>query len=77
LAYFLFLFAPGTISLQRDANGIQQILVTEWLGNEFDCPSLHGANTHWNVAVASDKHYRNMNISSRKLALTIEPAQST
>jgi len=56
--YFLLLFTSGTISLQCDANSIQQILIAEWLGEEFDCPSLHSANTHWNVAVAGEKDYR-------------------
>jgi hypothetical protein len=76
LRYFLLLFPSVTISLQCDANSIQQVLVAEWLGQEFDCPCLESANTHWNVAVAGDKDYRNANISRCKLALTIESAQS-
>jgi|GEM_PF-4448305 len=34
---FFLLFAPGTISLQSDANSIQQVLVAEWLGKKFAC----------------------------------------
>jgi hypothetical protein len=55
--------AHGLISLQSDANCIEQILVTEWLSEEFDCPSLHRASTHGNVAMTGDKNYRDTNVS--------------
>src|SRR5690349_9304138 len=51
----LLLVAPSPISFQCDTNSIQEILITAWLRKEFDRPSLHGANTHWNVAVTGDK----------------------
>src|SRR6266852_2757997 len=76
LRYLFLLFAPGTISLQCDANGIQQILVAGWLSKKFDCSSLHRPNSHWNVAVAGDKDYWNTNVSRCKLALKIESTQS-
>src|SRR5262249_26425824 len=72
--YFFFLFAPRTILLQRDANGIEQILVAEWLSQEFNRPSLHSANAHRNVPVAGDKDYRDANVSFRKLLLKIKAA---
>src|SRR5580692_7306298 len=52
------LFTPHTISLQCYSNSVQQILVTKWLGEEFDRPGLHGANTHGNITVASQKNDR-------------------
>src|SRR5258708_9427160 len=70
------LFTSGTISVQCDPNSIQQILVAERLGEEFDCPSLHSANTHWDVPVAGQKDYRDTNFSRCKLPLKIEATQS-
>jgi hypothetical protein len=74
-SYFFLLFPAVTISLQCDANSIQQVLVAKWFGQEFDCPRLHSANTHRNDAVGGDKDYRNTNVSRCKLALIIESAQ--
>src|SRR5215469_13808736 len=76
LRYFFLLFAPDTISFKCDANGIEQILVAEWLRKEFDCPGLYSVNTHWDVAVGCDKYDRNLNVSCCKLALKIESTQS-
>src|SRR5579863_791949 len=72
---FFILFTSGTISLQGDANSVQQILVAERFGEEFDSPGLHGANTHWNVAVAGEKDDGYANVSSCKLALKVESTQ--
>src|SRR5580693_6202422 len=73
--YFFLLFTSATIPLQCDANSIQQILVAKRLGEEFDSSSLHGTNTHWNVAVAGEKDYGNTNVSRCKLALKVESTQ--
>jgi hypothetical protein len=74
--YLFILFTSGTISLQCDANGIQQILIAEWLGEKFDGSSFHSADTHGNVAMAGDKDYRNTGVSGCELALKIESTQS-
>ena len=73
--YIFLLFTSATIPLQCDANSIQQILVAKRLGEEFDSSSLHGTNTHWNVAVAGEKDYGNTNVSRCKLALKVESTQ--
>src|SRR5262245_38701521 len=74
---FLFLFTPGAVPLQCEMNRIQEIQVAERLGQEFDCPRFHCADAHRNVTVAGNEHYRNTNVSRRKLALKIQSAQST
>src|SRR5271168_2980872 len=61
--YIFIPFTPGTISLQCDANSIQQILIAEWLSEKFDGSSFHSADTHWNVAVAGEKDDRNTSVS--------------
>jgi len=40
---------------QRLLDGIQQILMTEWLGEKFNCPRLHGPHGHGNVPMRGDK----------------------
>src|SRR5208283_4907616 len=45
--YFFLLFTSGPILLQCDTNSVQEVLIADRLGEEFDRPSLHGANTHW------------------------------
>src|ERR1700733_15961564 len=74
--YVCVLFASGTISVQCDANSIQQILIAEWLGEKFDGSSFHSADTHGNVAVAGEKDDRNTSVSRCELALKIESTQS-
>src|SRR5271163_1598262 len=76
VGYFFLLFTPGTILLQCDTNSVQQILVADRLGEELHRTSLHGANTHWNVAVAGAKTYGVTNVSCRQLTLNIDATQS-
>src|SRR5262252_2729109 len=37
-----FIFSPLAITVQRSPNGVQQILLSKWLGEELDCSCLHG-----------------------------------
>ena len=76
IRHFLLLFAPGTIPIKCDANSIEKILVSKWLGKKFDRSGFHSTNAHGNVAVAGKKNYGDTNVSRRKLALKIESAQS-
>src|SRR6267154_2767734 len=59
---FFLPFAAGTI------------LIPKWFRQEVDCPRLHGANTHWDVAVTRHKNDRDLAISRFELTLQIEPA---
>src|ERR1700756_4974490 len=74
--YIFILFTSGAISLQCDANSIQQILIAEGLGEKFDGSSFHSADTHGNVAVAGEKDYRNTSFFRCELALKIESTQA-
>src|SRR5579863_2521322 len=74
--YFFLLFTSGPILLQCDTNSVQEVLIADRLGEEFDRPSLHGANTHWNIAVASEKDYGDTNVSRCQLTLNIDATQS-
>jgi len=37
---------PGHVPFQRELNGIQQILITQWLGEEFNGARLLGPHRH-------------------------------
>jgi hypothetical protein len=55
-------------------NGIQQILIAEWLGEEFNGARFLSAHRHGDIAVARDKNDRNVHVGRSQLALKIEPA---
>src|SRR5690348_7097001 len=58
--YFFLPFTSFAVFRQGDANSIQQILVAEWFGEEFNGSSLHSSNTHGNIAVAGDEDDRHI-----------------
>src|SRR5579863_10091028 len=74
--YFFLLFTSGPVLLKCDTNSVQQILIADRLGEEFDRPSLHGANTHRNVPVAGEKDYGDTDVSRCQLTLNIDATQS-
>src|ERR1700745_3960668 len=76
IRHFLVVFAPGAVPVKCQANSIQKLLVTKWLGKKFDCSGFHSTNARGNVAVAGNKNYWDTNVSRRKLSLEIESAQS-
>jgi hypothetical protein len=43
-------------------DGIQQILMSDGLGEELDCAGFHGPNRHWHVGVATDENHRQAHI---------------
>src|SRR5262245_33469347 len=57
-------------------NRIQQILIVEWLGKEFNRSSLHGADGHRDVSVTSDENDRDLRFGGSEFPLEVEPAQT-
>jgi len=70
---FRFSLTSGPIPLQRDLNRIQQILIAEWLSEEFNGSRLHGSHRHRDIAVRGDKDDRNRNVSFSQFLLEVEP----
>src|SRR5882757_9501265 len=62
------------ISLERPDHGIQDILVTERLGQEVDGSSFHCLDRHRNVAVTRHKDDRDANIRLSQFGLKVETA---
>src|SRR5262245_65963218 len=59
---------PGAVTLDPLLNGIEQLLVTERLGQELDGAGLHRLHAHWYVAVAGDEYDGQMDVRPRTLA---------
>jgi len=66
--------SPGAVTIQRLVNRIQQILVAEGLGQEFDGSRFHCPYRHADIAVAGDKDDWNVDIGLSQLTLKIESA---
>src|ERR1700728_3992635 len=62
------------ISLQRYLKGIQQILIAEWLVEEFNGARFFGPHRHGDITVTRNKNDRNLDVSRNQLALKIQPA---
>ena len=70
---FGFLRTSGPVSVHRSLNGIQQILITERLGKEFNRSHLHGSHSHLNISMGSNEDDGNVNVGLPEFALDIEP----
>src|SRR5207244_6277462 len=46
----LFILPPGTIAREAELNGVEELLVAEWLGQELNGAALHRLHRHGNVA---------------------------
>jgi len=57
---------------QRLVDGVQEVLVPEWLGQELHRAGLHGLDTHRDVAVAGDEDDRDPVAGRRQLALQLQ-----
>src|SRR5262249_30291877 len=67
--------AHRAVALDPASNGVEQILLAERLRQELDGAGLHGADRHWNVAVAGEEDDRQLGLRVGELALQIEPAE--
>jgi hypothetical protein len=56
-------------------NGFEQILFFDGLGQELQRSALHCADRHWDISVASDKNYGQINLGFGELLLKIQAAQ--
>ena len=69
-----FTFAQGVSSLDCCLDCVEQILMTNWFGQEFYGASLHSPDGHWNVGVTADKDYWNVRVSLGELVEEVNSA---
>ena len=55
-AKLLFILPPLPVPSQAELNRIEQILISEWLGQEFNRPSLHRLDGHRNISMPGDEN---------------------
>ena len=64
----------GTIASEARLDGIEQILITEWLGKELYGTALHGLDGHRDVGVRGDENDRQLPVRRGKVALKLKAA---
>jgi hypothetical protein len=69
---FFVLFSLRAVSLQGECEQHPADPARETALLGIRLPSLHSANTRWNIAVTGDKDYRYMGVYRSKLALKIQ-----
>src|SRR6266540_3213794 len=71
---FAFVLASSAIPLKCNSNGVQHILITEWLGEELDSAGLHCPHRHWYVTMARQTYDWNLDVGLDELSLKLKPA---
>src|SRR5262245_9891222 len=74
VGYRSFASASRPITIESDTDGIEQILIAKWLGQEFDRPCPHRPHGHGDIAVAGNEDDGNINIGPRERGLKIQTA---
>jgi hypothetical protein len=57
-------------------NGFEQVLFFDGLGQELQRSTLHCADRHWDISMASYKDYGQINLGFGELLLKIQAAQT-
>src|ERR1700757_2641429 len=70
----LFILAPSTIASEAELDRVDQVLITERLGQELNGTALHRLYRHRDVTVPRYEDDRDLDIRSRELALKIQTA---
>ena len=68
------ILSPSAIAGKAKLDGVEELLITERLGQEFNSAALHRLHRHWNIAMSGDEDYRELRIRPDKLALKIKAA---
>src|SRR5260370_34545256 len=68
----LFILAPSTIASEAQLDRVDQVLITEWLGQELNGTALHRLHRHRDVTVPRYEADRDLDVRSRGLAVKIK-----
>src|SRR5206468_2794538 len=69
------LCARHAITIDRVANGVEEVLLAKRLGKKLDGTRLHGADRHGNVAVPGEEDDGQRHVRVGKFLLKVEAAQ--
>src|SRR5271165_7038458 len=72
----LLVIETSPVARQANLDCIEEILISEGLGQELDRAALHCLNRHGNVAMARNEDDRKIDAARNQLALQIKPALS-
>jgi hypothetical protein len=62
------------VLIDSQVDCIQQILMTNRLGQEFDRACFHGPDRHWDIGMAADKDDRQKYVFRHETIVEIQPA---
>ena len=65
----------GAVAFNGLLDGVEQVLLTEWLGEKFDRACFHRLDRHRDVPMPRDEDDRDFNARPGQFALQIETAQ--
>src|ERR1700739_2218166 len=60
------------VAIQCLMNGIQQVLVAEWLGQELHSAGFHSLHGHGDIAVPSDENDRDLDACASQFMLKLQ-----
>src|SRR5882672_9921321 len=69
-----FILPPSAIAREAEPNGVEEILITERLGQELNGTTLHRLHRHRDVAVPCDEDDWKVPVRRSELALKLETA---
>src|ERR1700722_18371992 len=73
---YLVSFAPLPIPSNRRHHSVQHFLLAKRLGQKIDRSTLHGPDSHRDVAMTSHEDDWNVDVSLGQLGLKVQPARS-
>src|SRR5207244_13514412 len=68
--------ACHAITIDRVADGVEQVLLAKRLREKLDCAGLHGPDRHGDITVPGEEDDRQRRVRVGKLLLQVEAAQS-
>src|SRR5690349_2414165 len=74
LGHALLLLPPLAIAFERIGDGVKQVLIAKWLGEEIDGACLHRPHRHRHIAMGGDEDDRDLDAGLDQLVLKIEAA---
>jgi hypothetical protein len=68
----LMLLTSGAIARESEVNGVEKVLIAEWLREKLDGAPFHRLHTHWDIAMSSHENNWNLGVRRNEIALEVQ-----